>query len=398
MRGHYWAPIDTPVPKNDTAMDSLLPVRHEAVRQNARSGPEGMKTEFAIVGGGLAGLALAEGLRVAGVDFQLFEARPRWGGRIAALHTPAGAVDLGPSWFWPGQPRIARLIETLGLRAFPQYASGEGCFEDERGAVHRGLGFASMEGAFRLEGGMERLVAGLAARLPPERLHLSSKVTDILRDGRLLIEGGRWCEADHVVLALPPRLAGTLRFQPALDPEILRHLEAIPTWMAGHAKFVAVYDAPFWRRDGLSGDVMSRRGPLVELHDASGPDGLPAALFGFLGVPAPLRRGREDDLRAAALQQLVRIFGADAAAPLTTALMDWAVQPETAIAADAAVPAGHPSYGLPPALAAAWDGRLHFASTETASDMGGLMEGALASADRMLGSALDARRRNGRAS
>ena len=71
---------------------------------------------------------------------------------------------------------------------------------------------------------------------------------------------------------------------------------------------------------------------------------------------------------------------------------------ETAIAADAAVPAGHPSYGLPPALAAAWDGRLHFASTETASDMGGLMEGALASADRVLGSALDARRRNERAS
>ena len=356
-------------------------------------GAEGMRTEFAIVGGGLAGLALADGLREAGVDFQLFEARPRLGGRIAALQTPAGAVDLGPSWFWPGQPRIARLIEGLGLRAFPQYASGAVSFEDERGAVHRGMGFASMEGAFRLEGGMERLIGGLAARLPPERLHLSSRVTDIRRHGRLLIDGGRWCEADHVVLALPPRLAATLRFEPALEPEILRHLEAIPTWMAGHAKFVAVYGAPFWRRDGLSGDAMSRRGPLAEIHDASGPEGAPAALFGFVGVPAPLRRGREDDLRAAALAQLARIFGAEAAAPVTTALMDWSVQPETATGADAAVPAGHPSYGLPPALPGTWEGRLHFASTETASDMGGLMEGALASADRVLSLVAGARRR-----
>jgi monoamine oxidase len=330
-----------------------------------------MKTQIAIVGGGLAGLALADGLHQAGVDFQLFEARARLGGRIAALNTPTGAVDLGPSWFWPGQPRIAKLIEDLGLRAFPQYAIGDICYEDERGAVHRGMGFASMEESFRLEGGMESIIKGLAARLPQERLHLSCRVTDIVKDGRLFIDGGRRCEAEHVVLALPPRIAATLRFQPALEPDTLRQLEAIPTWMAGHAKFVAVYDAPFWRRDGLSGDAMSRRGPLAEIHDASGPDGAPAALFGFLGVPAPQRRGREDDLRPAALQQLARIFGPDAAEPVTTALMDWAVQPETATDADATLPAGHPSYGLPPALMGTWEGRLHFASTEPASDMGG---------------------------
>jgi monoamine oxidase len=350
-----------------------------------------MKTEIAIVGGGLTGLALANGLHRSAVDFQLFEARPRLGGRIAALHTPTGAVDLGPSWFWPEQPRIASLIEYLGLRAFSQHATGDICFEDERGVVHRGMGYASMEGSFRLEGGMESLITGLAARLPQERLHLSSRVTDIVKGGPLLIDGGRRCEAGHVVLALPPRIAATLRFRPAPEPDTLRQLEAIPTWMAGHAKFVAVYDAPFWRKEGLSGDAMSRRGPLAEIHDASGPEGAPAALFGFVGVPAPQRRGREDDLRAAALRQLSRIFGSEAAVPVTTALMDWAVQPETATDADATLPVGHPSYGLPPSLTETWDGRLHFAATETASDMGGLMEGALASADRVLGISIGAR-------
>jgi monoamine oxidase len=106
------------------------------------------------------------------------------------------------------------------------------------------MGFASMEGSFRLEGGMQSLIKGLAARLPQDRLHLSCRVTDIVKDGRLFIDGGRRCEAEHVVLALPPRIAATLRFQPTLEPDSLRHLEAIPTWMAGHAKFVAVYDAP----------------------------------------------------------------------------------------------------------------------------------------------------------
>jgi monoamine oxidase len=342
-----------------------------------------MKTEVAIVGGGLAGLSLAARLQAANVDYRLFEARPRLGGRIAVLNAPNGAVDLGPSWFWPGQPRIAELVESLGLRAFPQYARGDICFEDERGTVHRGVGFASMEGSFRLEGGMESLIRGLAARLPEDRVHLSSKVTEIEQGGRLLTQSGQWCEAEQVVLALPPRVAAKLRFQPALAKDIVLALEAIPTWMAGHAKFVAVYATPFWRARGLSGDAMSRRGPLAEIHDASGPDAAPAALFGFVGVPAAQRRGREDDVRAAALHQLARIFGPEASAPVTTVLMDWALEAETATVLDAVPPIGHPAYGLPPSLAGLWNGRLHVASTETAPDMGGLMEGALASAERV---------------
>jgi monoamine oxidase len=84
-----------------------------------------MKTQVAIIGGGLASLALARRLDQTGVDFQLFEARSRFGGRIAALQTPNGAVDLGPSWFWPGQPRMATLLKTLGLNDFAQYATGD---------------------------------------------------------------------------------------------------------------------------------------------------------------------------------------------------------------------------------------------------------------------------------
>jgi len=342
-----------------------------------------LKTQVAIVGGGLAGLALARRLDHSGVDFQLFEARSRFGGRIAALETPTGAVDLGPSWFWPGQPRMAALLTSLGLTDFAQYATGDQFYEDETGRVHRGMGFASMEGSLRIAGGVVRLVDALVASLPADRLHRSARVEAIDQQSGIHLANGKMCAAQQVVLALPPRIAAGLTLSPALTPDQKRSLEAIPTWMAGHAKFVAVYDAPFWRHAGLSGDATSRRGPMAEVHDASGPNGTPAALFGFLGLPPQNRKGHEQEVTTAALEQLSRIFGAQAMTPTEVALQDWAFEPETATKHDLLLPSRHPDYGLPATLSGLWGGRLHFASTEAAPEMGGYMEGALAVAERV---------------
>lgn len=168
-----------------------------------------LDTDVAIVGGGLAGLALASLLQQAGVRFELFEARPRFGGRIAAMDVSGFRTDLGPSWFWPGQPRMARLVTDLGLRAFPQHAVGDILFEDAHGAVHRGAGFGSMEGSFRVDGGMLGLIEGLVAGLPADRLHVSSMVEKV-GDGLVRLSNGSACSAEHIVLAVPPRLAAGL--------------------------------------------------------------------------------------------------------------------------------------------------------------------------------------------
>ncbi|MBY6201732.1 FAD-dependent oxidoreductase [Maritalea mobilis] len=341
-----------------------------------------MSTDVVIIGGGLAGLALASRMVKAGLSFQLFEARPHFGGRIAALEGPSGRVDLGPSWFWPGQPRIAQLIAELGLQAFPQHAAGEILFEDTTGKVHRGVGFASMEGSFRVDGGMIGLIEGLVATLPKDRLHLSC-AAEMIGNGMVQLSEGRHCSARHVALAIPPRLAAGLRYDPPLPEAAQVALATIPTWMAGHAKFVATYDHPFWRDKGLSGDAMSRNGPLAEIHDASGVEGSPAALFGFVGVPATARKEHAAKIKEMALQQLARFFGPDAAQPKQVRLQDWACEPWTATPADHTPPQGHPDYGLLPSLVGVADGRLHFAATETAPEMGGLMEGALASAERV---------------
>ncbi|GAA3332831.1 hypothetical protein GCM10020331_094480 [Ectobacillus funiculus] len=80
----------------------------------------------------------------------------------------------------------------------------------------------------------------------------------------------------------------TLNFSPSLPPNLITDIVKKPTWMAGQAKVVAVYDRPFWRELGLSGYVLSAVGPLEEIYDAS-PNKGPGALFGFFGMPPAAR-------------------------------------------------------------------------------------------------------------
>ncbi len=349
-----------------------------------------MTPQVLIVGGGLAGLALARQLEAAGTTYRVIEARARLGGRIHGQVVASGdhsaAFDLGPAWFWPGQPRIAALVQTLGLERFDQYATGTLSYEDERGRVQRGQGY-SMEGSYRLAGGLSRLVDAIAERLPAGCIAREHRAIGIERSGgqmRTRVESQGQTEAttsDAVVLALPPRVAATtIDFGDTVSDAALQAMRRIPTWMAGHAKVVAVYERPFWREAGLSGDAASRAGPLAEIHDASPAVGGPYALFGFVGVSVAARRDREG-LLAAVRAQLVRLFGAPASEPLELLLQDWAVEPETAIDLDHAPLRHHPTYGLPAQLRQLCDGKLVLGSTEVAREFGGYLEGALEAAE-----------------
>ena len=339
-----------------------------------------MKTEIVIVGAGLSGLSLASYLEKAGRAYLVVEARDRVGGRIKSMREGGGAFDLGPSWFWPGQPRIVALAQSLQLEIFDQYSDGDLCYEDETGAVHRVAGSSAMEGSRRIKGGMAALVERLAASLPPECIRLNAAVTHVARGKGVTLLSGDVIEASHVVLAVPPRVAAQLAFDPPQTPAEKQSMESIPTWMGAHAKFVATYDRPFWREAGLSGDAMSRRGPLAEIHDASAPEGSPAALFGFVGAPAAHRQDQQTAIEHAAVEQLGRLFGDLALSPNRVALQDWAFEKETVSPLDHSPLHFHPAYGLPDELTGLWDGELHLCSTEVANEYGGYLEGALAAA------------------
>ncbi|NBQ49962.1 MAG: amine oxidase [Marivivens sp.] len=351
-----------------------------------------MSARIAIVGGGLSGLVAAYRLHQAGIGFSLFEARSRFGGRILSVgedEQPAMAgFDLGPSWFWPDmQPELAALAAELGVRTFAQATEGDMMFErSARETPQRYPAMPQGQRSIRFVGGTIALIAKLLDQLPAEHLHLKAPVSSLVLEGRSisLRSGNTDRVFDRVIMAMPPRLIEhTVTFSPAMSDKLARRWRETATWMAPHAKLVAIYDRPFWLDRGLSGSAQSLVGPLVEIHDATTSSGR-AALFGFVGVPAQHRTAAgRDAILEAAVAQLGRLFGPDAARPLGTLYKDWAADAQTATAAD-----GTGSAHLTPVagdwIDQDWLGRLFLAGSEVSTTEPGYLAGAVQAAQSVV--------------
>lgn len=367
------------------------------------SGTVRHNTTVAIVGGGVSGLYAAYLLEQRGVkDVLLLEARPTLGGRIVSVPVPDWSADaalaethrfdLGPSWFWPGvQPQLDALVQALGLLRFEQHEAGDMVVErSPAGPPVRTRGYASAPPSMRLVGGMAALTDALHQRLrhtrvltgqAVRRLHRSTAGVELESEdaaGQI----SRWT-AGHVLLALPPRLASErIRCTPELPPALALAWRHTATWMAPHAKYVAVFDKPFWREQGLSGEARSACGPMAEVHDACAPGGS-AALFGFVAVPARVRAGlAEEVLRAHCRAQLARLFGPRAAWPQAECLKDWAQDPYTASAADVDGPAEHVQAPAAAASSGAWLGKLTGVGSEWSPQFPGYIAGAIEAVSR----------------
>lgn len=347
-------------------------------------------TQVAIVGCGLAGLNAARLLHRAGVDFRLLEARDRAGGRIMTVDE-AGRLtndgfDLGPSWFWPEmQPAIGELVAELALPAFAQFNEGDMAFErNVRERALRVPGFQQEPQSMRLVGGSAALVRALSNDLPDDRLQFRARVTAMRLSERCVeltvehAEGRRvTIKAEQVIAALPPRLLeATFKFEPALDSQTIRLWRETPTWMAPHAKVVAIYDRRFWRDAGMSGMAQSLVGPMGEIHDATTSSGR-AALFGFVGIPARQRVSLDQAaIVSACVEQFTRIFGQDAANPRATLYKDWASDPLSATPLDL-IAVGHPRDGIDSWVGGAWQARLSLAGSESSAVHAGYLAGAI---------------------
>jgi len=356
-------------------------------------------TRIAIVGGGLAGLYAAFLLEQKGIkDYVLLEARDRLGGRIDSTSTSGTATssidrfDLGPTWFWPGfQHRLGRLVQELGLEPFAQFETGDMLIErspDEPPSRMRG--FVNSPPSTRLVGGMGGLTDALHRHLKSTRIlcgrtvrHLHTTESHIELESVDAAGCTTTWRAKQVLLAMPPRLAeDSITFSPTLPRALARQWRRTPTWMAPHAKYLALYDTPFWREQGLSGEVRSALGPLVEIHDASMPGG-GAALFGFFGVPAQARKSISDDaLRTHCRAQLARLFGSRAATPTDDIIKDWAQDPHTATAADQQPSGQHAAAPDTTAASGPWRNRLIGIASEWSPQFPGYLAGAIEAASQ----------------
>lgn len=356
--------------------------------------------KVAIVGGGLSGITTAYQLAKRGVDFQLFEARSRFGGRILTLESKRSTArfDLGPSWFWPGQSHIESLIHELGLHRliYSQYSIGDAIYEPQGAPMQRGVSGISMAGSYRLHGGLSSLINALVEKIAElgfdEHLNLSAQIQKISQDGdqiSLLTSSGV-IKCDSAVLALPARAAlSNIDFVPKADAKRRAELDAVATWMAGHSKVIAEYDQPFWRHEGYSGDVISQIGPMSEIHDASSEPrvGEPQAfaLFGFLGIAPKVRRQHSEQLPDLLLQQFTRLFGDQAKTPTNLVIHDWAQEAFTASELDQSIPNHHPINRWSSTSEPGWNGALLWSGSETADDhTNGYLEGAVLAAKQSI--------------
>lgn len=357
---------------------------------------------IAIIGAGVSGLYAAWLLQQRGMtDWLLIEGRAAVGGRIlsepaadagAALNpaSKTNRFDLGPSWFWPGyQRQLDRLVQELGLERFEQHESGDMLVEHSPSEpVRRMRGYVNSPPSMRLVGGMGALTDALLQRLDATRIVTGQSVRRMrCTDAQVELDsedaGGlvtSW-RAEQAWLAMPPRLAvQQIGFTPALPAPLAQAWQATATWMAPHAKYVAVYDRPFWREQGLSGEARSACGPLGEIHDASMPGGS-AALFGFFGIPARLRQGMpEADLRVHCRAQLARLFGPQASTPQAELFKDWASDPYTATAADSDSLGQHPETPASGTSTGPWAGRLTGIGSEWSRQFPGYVAGAIEAA------------------
>ncbi len=350
---------------------------------------------------------------------ELRGAKTRYAGRIPRLN-PAVLADIGQSqlrldraarrvpldapWSAPGAARLdgqtfatwlGRRVATASGRAFCRLVTeAVWCAEPEDMSalwahfyIHSGGGVDSLintgGGAQqdRVIGGSQRIALELAARLG-DRVATGAPVREIASDraGVLVRAGRKQIRARRAVLAVPLPLAARIRFVPGLPAERDQLTQRMP--MGWTIKVNVVYDEPFWRADGLSGQANSDVRPLGTVFDNSPPSGRPGVLVGFLeaGHAQAAARLGEQERRDLVLADLAGYFGPRARNATGYLERDWAAEEYSRGCYGAfATPGTLTRYGrsLRPPV-----GPVHWAGTETATRWAGYMDGAAESGQR----------------
>jgi monoamine oxidase len=223
----------------------------------------------------------------------------------------------------------------------------------------------------------ERMAQALGERVilstPVRRLEQNETRVRVITDNLVV-------NAERVIVTLPPTLANRLVYEPAL-PEMRQQL-LNRSAMGSVIKVMVVYDKPFWREEGLSGQVLSSTGPINTLYDNSPHDGRYGVLLGFIeGEQARHLRCLGHGVRERlTVECLLTYFGQKALNYTQYLEKNWLTDPWAQGGY-----CGHFGPGLWTSYGAALRercGRIHWAGAETSSIWNGYMEGAVCSGER----------------
>src|SRR5919201_804623 len=286
-------------------------------------------------------------------------------------------VTIGGRTIWGTEPSELSLLHALFYLAS---AGGFNRLLDVEGGAQES----------RLDGGAQ-LVSQRMAEALGDRVLLEAPVRALLQaDGGVEVHSDKaTVSARRAIVAVPPPLSARIAFFPSL-PARERAAERMP--LGSLTKISAVYDEPFWREDGLTGEGLSDRGPVTITLDGSPRAGRPGMLAGFIGGADDRAYGRlaEAERRAAALESLSRLYGPRAADPQQFLEQRWAAEPWSGGGPVGNFgPTGWTGYGHALREPA---GRVHWAGTETSAIWCGYMDGAVRSGERAAAEVLAAER------
>lgn len=234
----------------------------------------------------------------------------------------------------------------------------------------------------RVVGGSQLLALRLAGQLG-DTVHLGAPVRRVAQDdaGAVVESDDLTVRCRSVVVSVPPLLAGRIDYEPPLPTQREQLTQRMP--MGSVIKCMAVYDEPFWRSQGLTGQATDEVGPAQLTFDNSPPSGSPGVLLAFVeGTHARhLSTRSPGERRTAVVEGLGRLFGPRAASPSEFLELDWSAERWSGGCYGAHLAPGVLSeFG--PALRAPCR-RIHWAGTESATVWAGYMDGAVRAGERV---------------
>src|SRR6476661_1495492 len=398
--------------------------------------------DYCVVGAGFAGLTAALRLKQAGESVALLEARDRVGGRTFTEVRDDGLwIDRGGAWVGPGQDRIKALMNEFGVPSYKQYTDGKAMMVVD-GKQHRYSGTIPLSmspwvvanlGAVFLELGqmsksipleapweaknadkwdqttLAKWLAGNTASKPAHDLletalagcytSAASEVSMLFAlyqmasgggpsfllgvqdaDGVTVRSDDMAVRARRVIVAVPIAIASQILYEPMLPVDRSFLHQRMPSGAV--YKINIVYDEPFWRNDGLSGQSAAPGSPATVTIDASTGAPPPGVLCVIVEGPIARRIGELDEAerRRTILAELVGRFGDKAASPLDYIEQCWTTERYSGGGMLSHAPPGVlTEFG--PALRKPC-GRIHWAGTESSAVMCGWVDGAVRSGER----------------
>ncbi|WP_249643723.1 flavin monoamine oxidase family protein [Nocardia sputi] len=237
-------------------------------------------------------------------------------------------------------------------------------------------------------GGMGAVYGPMAAELG-DSIHLSQPVRCIHQDaeGVTVRAAQVTMRARRAIVAVPLAIADQIAYKPMLPVDRWFLHQRMPS--GSIIKISVVYEEPFWRADGLSGQSAAPSSPATITIDACTDTGRPGVLCVIVEGPIARQLGRLDDAerKSAILGALVERFGRKAGSPVDFVEQNWSVERYSGGGMLSHAPTGVlTQFGH--ALREPC-GRIHWAGTESSAVMCGWIDGAIRSGERAASEVLE---------